>query len=511
MMEINSVNTFAFNKMQNLKIQQNKNSLIQNQQVVNFNLHSVPLSTLQAYSNNVSFGANPISIATKGLAKPVEALMEEYGDKIARNINEQILPRVGQKGQFLNWKGILLKNQLQHMDAIYENAAKLRANGVTGKVGVIGIGGSAHTVEAVGGLTGFNKKTEVLTSVVNDEITEFVRKLGNLDEAGIMVVSKSGTTPEPAYGFKKVKQEFEKYFTGKFLKEAGFDVKDKAAIPKEQMAIAKKKAVAETQKRIMVVTDANAEKSTLRRMADKKGYINDVISDDVGGRYGAFDNHVLTAMALEGMPKSYMEKMLQGALKAQKTYFSTDMSKNLAAQKAAFIVDEKLAGRPEFFTYYTGEKFKGMATWFKQISSESLKSEITPATDIATAVQHYRAEADCHIAPGNIRGFYNLVKTNEQNSTYKALLANIEDYYPTLQPMMVTNLPHKLSPETVGNLIELDHATIIHTGALFRTMKGEAAPFDKALPEVLQPNVEAFKANGRSALAKLKASSAQKA
>lgn len=523
MLKVASVIPVSFNGGQVNKNFQASSVSAQNNRVSNVVHYSkVPLATLQAYSANVSFqGGAPITLKTVGMAKPVDKLMEEYGGHIIKNIREQLRPRFAKRGQFLNWKGLLLDNQLYHMDKIYENAATLKANGVTEKLGVIGIGGSAHTIEAVGGLTGFNKKTEVLTSVVDDEIATFVEKLGDLHTAGIMVVSKSGTTPEPSYGFQKVKQAFEKFFVKDFLEAKGFDTKDVKSIPREDIRAARIAAKEAVQKRIMVVTDADAGKSTLRQIVNKEGYLSDVISDDVGGRYGAFDNHVLTAMALEGMPKEYMRKMLEGAKKGQSAYFSTDMSRNLAAQKAAYIVDEKLSGRSEFFTYYTGEKFKGMGTWAKQLYSESLKSELTPATDIATAVQHYRAEADCHeialpkadgqeivtMVPASKRGFYDLVKTDERNSTFRALIANIEDYYPRLQPMMITTLPRTLSPETIGRLLELDYATILHTGALLRTMKGETWALDKALPEVTQPNVEKFKDNGREVLAKLKEAS----
>lgn len=511
MLSVNSINGLYFNGLQNSKKLGSSESTTQSSQVTSPGFMArIPLATMHAYSNNISFGSAQMTLKTIG-TKSMDNLMGEYGTKIADNITNQIIPRVGQKGQFLNWL-TYLDGQIKHVDEIYQNAAQLKKNGVKGKLGLIGIGGSVHPPEAVCSLTGYDSKLETLLSVRPEDIGKFVKKLGNLDEAGLMIVSKSGTTTEPAEGFAGAKKLFEQHFTKKFLKEAGITKSKKASMPVEEyqtaLAQAKEKAQVETAKRLIVITDANPEKSTLRRLGQKEGYMMDVISDDVGGRYGAFDNHSLTMLAHNGMPKAKMVEMIEGAKAAQKDFFSTDMTKNLAAQKAAFVTDQVANGRTDFATYYYGDRFKGMPTWETQKNGESLKSTLTPSAYIGTGVQHYFAEADCHAVPTNTRRFFNIVTLGGGGDSYKMLTGNVLDYYPKFikasgdmaydkpaQPVLHTNLPASLSPAMVGRLIELEHATTIHTGALLRSLKGESYPMEKALPEVTQPNVELFKAN----------------
>lgn len=58
------------------------------------------------------------------------------------------------------------------------------------------------------------------------------------------------------------------------------------------------------QKHFIAVTDANAEKSELRRTSNENGWLGDLyIHDDVGGRFSAFDDHALFTLAYAGMKK----------------------------------------------------------------------------------------------------------------------------------------------------------------------------------------------------------------
>lgn len=500
MLTVGAMNSVKFRGIQNSERLEEKNSLNSRKAISNPGFaHKVPLATFHAYASNINFCGAPMKLKVLNKSESIEKLMDKYGSIISDNIQTKLLPRVGVKGQFLNWKGLLLKEQLSHVDDIYKNAAQLKKAGVTGKIGLIGIGGSAHPVENVCTLTGYDTKFETLMSVRPKDVQKFVKKLGNLDEAGIMVVSKSGTTTEPAVGFEETKKLFEQHFTKKFLKQAGITKRTKSTMSAEEfnkaVEAAKTKAKAEVAKRVIAITDSNPEKSALRKLATQEGYLTDKITDDVGGRYGAFDNHTLTMLAHNGMPKPKMIKMLKAAIEAQEDFFSTDMKKNLAAQKAAFIAHQQTNGRKEFFTYYYGDEFKGMPTWHNQLTSESIKSDLSPQDYIGTGVQHYRAEADCQKVPTNNRGFYNIVTLGGGGGAYKILTKNVLDYYPKLQNVMQTKMPAKVTPERAAWIIELDHATTLHTDELLRSLKGEKFPIEKPLPAVTQDSVEELKRN----------------
>ena len=88
-------------------------------------------------------------------------------------------------------------------------------------------------------------------------------------EVYVNVISKSGSTMEPALAFRIVKGYMEKRY--------GFDA----------------------QKRIIVTTDAN--KGVLKEIADREGYRQFVVPEDVGGRYSVFTPVDLLPMAVAGI------------------------------------------------------------------------------------------------------------------------------------------------------------------------------------------------------------------
>lgn len=420
----------------------------------------VETPTLVAYMLKKNDNTNNVDVKFYNSIS-LNEMREKYG-LIAKNTVQDLKNRAGQSGQVLNWINVLPNEQLKRIDEIYALADSLKQNG-TGKLGIIGIGGSKHTVENLLSLTGNKDKAVFLSSVDPNDIKDFVEKLGDKNTAAVLVASKSGTTLEPSVGFEAVQ------------KLLGDDFKNYACI-----------------------TDKDENKSKLRQLATNKGYKCGVIHDDCGGRFGAFDDHTLTALAYCGMSKDDMKKMLESSIKAQTKYLNSDITDNEALQRAVFNTDTVLKGKNNQYDYYFGDKFDGTALWNTQLKKESHKSLYKVSGDlVGPAFLHNSTESD--LDKDNTTSFYtfNSIKNNGADE-YKALNALINGSlkaYSNVHPVSTVTLKD-LSPDSIGQFIELKHFETIYTGMLLRQLK--SADKTKAvqvsvLPEVEQPNVKTYK------------------
>ena len=151
------------------------------------------------------------------------------------------------------------------------------------------------------------------------------------------VISKSGTTTEPAISFRIFRELLEK----KYGKE-------------------------EAAKRIYVTTDK--AKGTLKALSDEQGYETFVVPDDVGGRYS-----VLTAVGLLPIAAAGIDiaKMMQGAADARAAFTSDELSENDCAKYAAVRNILYRKGKSvEMMVAYEPD-YTMMNEWFKQLYGES--------------------------------------------------------------------------------------------------------------------------------------------
>src|SRR5699024_2252855 len=118
-------------------------------------------------------------------------------------------------------------------------------------------------------------------------------------DISINVISKSGTTTEPAIAFRIFKQYMEKKY--------GTEAKE----------------------RIYVTTDA--EKGALKQLAEKEGYESFVIPDDVGGRYSVLTAVGLLPIAASGIS---IDEMMNGAKSAMQEYDNEELESNASYQYA---------------------------------------------------------------------------------------------------------------------------------------------------------------------------------
>ena len=152
----------------------------------------------------------------------------------------------------------------------------------------------------------------------------------------LVIISKSGTTTEPAIAFHLLRK----------LLIAKYGEKESAT-------------------RIFAITDKS--KGVLKTMSDKLGYQTFVVPDDIGGRYSVLTAVGLLPLAIAGID---VQAMLDGAKKAQKDLNNKELS-NPAWQYAAGRQFFSRQGKTtEIFSFYQPE-LKFFSEWWKQLFGES--------------------------------------------------------------------------------------------------------------------------------------------
>ena len=170
-----------------------------------------------------------------------------------------------------------------------------------------------------------------------------LRELLEMKEWACAVISKSGTTTEPALAFRLLKQDLEERY-----------------------------GVEEARKRIIAITDE--ERGALKSLAKTEGYATFVIPDDVGGRYSVLTPVGLIAIAVAGFN---VRELVNGA-KSMETACSpaVPFEENIAAQYAAVrnVLYNK-GMKIEIMVNYN-PKLHFFAEWWKQLYGESEGKEL---------------------------------------------------------------------------------------------------------------------------------------
>lgn len=208
---------------------------------------------------------------------------------------------------------------------------------------VIGIGGSYLGAKAVIDALikeKAKKDTEVIfvgnnmsTRYINDIISYIYDK-----DFSINVISKSGTTTEPAIAFRIFKQ-----------------------------LLIEKYGVEEARKRIYVTTDKL--KGALREISREEAYETFTIPDNIGGRYSVLTAVGLLPIAVAGID---ITKLLEGARNAMNEYLNEELLENNCYIYATlrYILHSKYSKNIEIFGIYE-ENFRSFLEWIKQLFNES--------------------------------------------------------------------------------------------------------------------------------------------
>ena len=244
-------------------------------------------------------------------------------------------------GDMTGWRTLPADYDKAEYDRIKETAAKIRSDSTA--LVVIGVGGSYLGGRAALDFLGSRYRNDfasvkiyfIGTSLCPEALSNVMRLCDRQKDVSINVISKSGTTTEPAIAFRF----FKKYMEQRYGRE-------------------------EAAKRIYVTTDP--EKGTLRELARKEGYTTFSIPRNVGGRYSVLTAAGLLPIAVGGFN---IYALLQGAKDAQEIYDRADENdSNLyAAIRSYFYRQGK---KIEIFTCCDSAMtiFNG---WLRQLFGES--------------------------------------------------------------------------------------------------------------------------------------------
>ena len=276
---------------------------------------------------------------------------------------DTLLDGSGAGNDFLGWKTLptdIPESLVADCEAIRD---EWNAKGVD-LVVVIGIGGSylgaRCAIEALS--HGFLRREGVPQIVfagnnLSEDYLAELMDLVKLRNAACVVISKSGTTTEPAVAFRIVKEYIERTY-GK----------------------------AEAAGRIVAITDAR--KGALKTLATQEGYRTFVVPDDVGGRYSVLTPVGILPIVLAGFD---IRAMLRGAA-AEREALLVKSADNPAVQYAAMrnLLYSDLGKKVEILVTFN-PKLQYLGEWWKQLYGESEGKEgkgIYPASVVCTTDLH---------------------------------------------------------------------------------------------------------------------------
>lgn len=203
----------------------------------------------------------------------------------------------------------------------------------------IGIGGSYLGIRSTLEFLDEGQFLPVYYAGHNMATSDMARILKVIDstDVTVVVISKSGTTTEPALAFRLVNEAMEKKYDAQELK-----------------------------KRIICVTDE--KKGALRQIVSKKGYRSYVIPDDVGGRFSILTPVGLVPLALAGVD---IKAFVDGFRLGEKEYAVTDLKENICYQYAAIrqILYKKGKTIEMMASFYPNVQY--ITEWWKQLYGES--------------------------------------------------------------------------------------------------------------------------------------------
>ena len=385
----------------------------------------------------------------------------------------------GPGNDFLGWLDLPVNYDREEFDRILKAAQKIRSNSQV--LVVIGIGGSYLGARAAIELLhsqlynnlGDGPQIYFAGNSISPTYLNQVIRLCEGKDFSINVISKSGTTTEPALAFRIFRDLAIKKYGREGAKERIFCTTDKA-------------------------------KGTLKQLADEEGYETFVIPDDVGGRYSVLTAVGLLPIAVSG---SDIGKLMEGAAKAREDLSVCDLDKNDCYRYAALRNILYRKGKAIEILVSYEPAFSMMAEWYKQLFGESEGKDnkgIYPSSAIfstnlhsmgqfiqegsrilfETVVDVAAPQQDLYIQPdpNNFDGLNFLSDQNMSVVNRKAMQGTILAHTEGGVPNMVLQLP-AINEEELGYLIYFFEKACALSGYLLAVN-----PFN-------QPGVESYKKN----------------
>lgn len=263
--------------------------------------------------------------------------------EVVEAINKELEEKSSDENEFVGWLHLPTKHDKREFNRIKKAANKIRED--SDILLVIGIGGSYLGARAViealhSSIYGEDKsKTHVIfvgNNLSGNYINDVIELLEDKDFS-INVISKSGTTTEPAIAFRIFREIIENKY-----------------------------GIKEARKRIYVTTDK--KKGALKTLADAEGYEKFVIPDNVGGRYSVLTAVGLLPIAASGID---IDMLMKGAQTAEDKYSDTSLKYNecykyAVARNLLYESDKSI----EMLVTYE-PKMHYMIEWWKQLFGES--------------------------------------------------------------------------------------------------------------------------------------------
>ena len=385
----------------------------------------------------------------------------------------------GPGNDFLGWLDLPVNYDREEFDRILKAAQKIRSHSQV--LVVIGIGGSYLGARAAIELLhsqlynnlGDGPQIYFAGNSISPTYLNQVIRLCEGKDFSINVISKSGTTTEPALVFRIFRDLAIKKYGREGAKERIFCTTDKA-------------------------------KGTLKQLADEEGYETFVIPDDVGGRYSVLTAVGLLPIAVSG---SDIAKLMEGAAKAREDLSVCDLDKNDCYRYAALRNILYRKGKAIEILVSYEPSFSMMAEWYKQLFGESegkdnkgiYPSSAIFSTDLhsmgqfiqegsrilfETVVDIAAPQQDLYIQPdpNNFDGLNFLSDQNMSVVNRKAMQGTILAHTEGGVPNMVLQLP-AINEEELGYLIYFFEKACALSGYLLAVN-----PFN-------QPGVESYKKN----------------
>ena len=400
---------------------------------------------------------------------------------VTTDVHKELEMEALEENNFLGWLHLPSKYvKTEEYKKIKESAAKIRND--SDVLLVIGIGGSYLGARAViealhptyFGPTG-KKETQVIfvgNNLAPNYINDVINYVADKDFS-INVISKSGTTTEPAIAFRIFKEiMYQKY-----------DIK-------------------EARERIYVTTDA--KKGALKKLADSDKYTTFVIPDDVGGRFSVLTPVGLLPIAVSGVN---IDELMNGAIYAEEKYNDSLLQYNDCYQYAVLrnLYYDNGKNMEILATYEPRMHY--FAEWWKQLFGESEGKEnkglfpvsVEFTTDLhslgqyiqegqrimfETVINFAKTETDITIRPDedNLDNLNYLAGKKLSYVNQKAMEGTVTAHAEGGVPNIIINI-RELNAKNIGELIYFFEKACATSAKLL-----EVDPFN-------QPGVEKYKTN----------------
>ena len=406
-----------------------------------------------------------------------------YVSDFVKCAHHSIHEKTGQGNEFLGWVDLPINYDKDEFYRIQKAAEKIKAD--TEILLVIGIGGSYLGARAAiemlthsfyNELPKVKRKTPQIFFVGNHISSTYIHELIEVLEGKVIsinVISKSGTTTEPAIAFRI----FKKYLEEKY-------------------------GVDEARKRIYATTDK--KKGALKTLADKEGYETFAVPDDIGGRYSVLTAVGLLPIAVSGVD---ITEMMLGAAQAREDSSKSELAENPAYQYAAVRNLLYNKGKTIEMLVNYEPSLQYFSEWWKQLFGESEGKDqkgIFPAsanftTDLHSLGQYVQdgrrdlfetvlfiEKSHCQIEieeePKDLDGLNYLAGKSMDFINKKAFEGTLLAHTDGSVPNLVITVP-EINPFVFGYLVYFFEKACAMSGYLLGVN-----PFD-------QPGVEAYKKN----------------